>query len=111
MNPTLEHGDRLFVSRISTFVREPERGEIIIFKSPTDGRLFIKRIIGVGGDLVEIWDGSVYLNKQVLKESYITGVIETETFTESSWKVPEGYYFVLGDNRKLMVQQIVDYLG
>ena len=75
----------------------PGRGDVIVFKSPNDpNRDFIKRVIGVGGDKVEIRDGVVYVNGEALEEPYITG---RNTCPCQTWEVPEGRYFVMGDHR------------
>ena len=76
---------------------EPSRGDIAVFLSPTPGeRDFIKRIIGVPGDKVEVKSGVTYLNGTALTEPYIRGPANYEVAPEV---VPSGYYFVLGDNR------------
>jgi signal peptidase I len=77
--------------------RAPHRGDVIVFRFPNDpSRDFIKRVIGVPGDTVEVVDGTVYLNGAALDESYITnrGAYDFQRQT-----VPDGSYFVLGDNR------------
>ncbi len=79
----------------------PERGEVIVFEAPQDlGRDYIKRVIGVPGDLVEIRDQAVFVNGERLKEPYI-GQTPTDAFISSKteWPVPPGRLFVLGDNR------------
>lgn len=76
---------------------QPGRGDIAVFLSPTPGeRDFIKRIIGVPGDLVEVRGGQVLLNQTALNEPYIRGPANYELPPQV---VPKGYYFVLGDNR------------
>ncbi len=80
----------------------PSRGDVIVFHAPTNvNRDFIKRIIGVPGDAVEIDrdTGTVRLNGEVIEESYIQGET-TCSSTCGPWIVPEGAYFVMGDNRQ-----------
>jgi signal peptidase I len=75
----------------------PNRGEIIVFRFPRDpSRNFIKRIIGVPGDTVELRNGQVLLNDAVIDEPYLT---RRDFSTMAPVTVPPGNYFVLGDNR------------
>lgn len=60
----------------------------------------IKRVIGLPGDHIQIKDGSVYVNGEKLEESYISNEILTESFILNDFTVPEGYYFMMGDNRE-----------
>lgn len=77
----------------------PGRGDVIVFQSPQDSKQdFIKRIIGVPGDSVEIRASSVFLNGRQLEEPYTQGTTGGCT-APCSWEVPENGYFVLGDNR------------
>lgn len=100
MYPTLEESDRLFSNKITYFIGEPERKDIVIIKAPDDPKKdYIKRIIAIEGDNVEIKDGLVYLNGEKLNEDYLEIGSFTETHIESSWDIPEGHVFVLGDNR------------
>ena len=97
MRPTLQHEERLVVSKFIYKIRNPEKGEILIFKYPRDpSRDFIKRVIAVGGDTIEIKEGRVYVNDQMLKEDYILEKTRTEY---PKVTVPEGTVFVMGDNR------------
>lgn len=100
MYPTLEENDRLFSNKIVYMVGEAKRGDIVIIKAPDDPKKdYIKRVVGVEGDKVEIIDGLVYLNGKELKEDYIEIGSFTETHVDSSWEVPKDHIFVLGDNR------------
>ena len=97
MRPTLQHEERLVVSKFIYKLRDPEKGEILIFKYPRDpSRDFIKRVIAVGGDTIEIKEGRVYVNDQMLKEDYILEKTRTEY---PKVTIPEGTVFVMGDNR------------
>lgn len=97
MVPTLHDGDMLIVDKISYRFTAPKRGDIVIFKYPGDMREnFVKRIIAVGGDEIEIKNGEVYVNGQRLVEDYIEAKTQTG-FNDSI--VPPGTIFVLGDNR------------
>ena len=98
MRPTLQHDERLVVNKFIYRVRNPERGEIIIFRYPRDpSRDFIKRVIAVAGDTVEIKDGRVYVNDEILHEDYI---LEKTLSEYPKVTVPEGTLFVCGDNRQ-----------
>ena len=102
MLPTLEIDDRLIVEKISYHFRLPERGDVVVFK-PTDAlkeqdytEAFIKRVIGLPGDVVEVKQGEVYVNDEKLTEQYI---LTAPNYKYPPTKVPEGQYLVLGDNR------------
>lgn len=97
MLPTLESHERLVVNKFIYRVRPPEHGEILVFRYPRDpSRDFIKRVIAVPGDSIEIRDHRVFLNDQLLSEPYIR---EPTLSTYPKAVVPPGTVFVMGDNR------------
>lgn len=103
MEPTLYVGTHYWVNRWIYRVRAPKRGEIVDFKSPVDGETgFIKRVIAVPGDEVELRDKKVYLNGKILEEPYTIYKRAKENLAGDNLgplKVPEDCVFVLGDNR------------
>lgn len=97
MRPTLVNSERLVVNKFIYRFKAPERGDIIVFRYPRDpSRDFIKRVIGIPGDTIEIKDGRVFVNGQLLNETYI---LEKTRGSYSLATVPEGHIFVMGDNR------------
>lgn len=99
MEPTFSGGDYLLIDEISYRFREPQRGEVVVFKYPGDERLYyIKRIIGLPGEKVEIKNGKIVVNGIVLSEGYLPLGLNT-TGKEESVVVGPDEYFVLGDNR------------
>jgi len=101
MYPTLHAKDRLFAVRVPLYFRGPERGEIVVLEAPdSENKDYIKRVIGIEGDKIEILGGKVYLNGELLKEDYIDEGAYTHTYHVDSWVVPKGEVFVLGDNRE-----------
>src|SRR5581483_4796657 len=108
MYPTLHNDDLLIASKIDYRLHNPERGDIIILKSPLEpGRDFVKRIIGLPGDRILIRDRHVLVNGVELEEPYIgswlaSGNWPPATGTDSAEQgrlVPPDMYFVMGDNR------------
>lgn len=99
MENTIMPGDRLFGSRLAYLKSEPQRGDIIIFRYPVDEEeIYIKRLIGLPGETVEIKDGKVLIDGEILEEDYL----KEEWMVRNSglvFDVPEGYCFVMGDNR------------
>jgi signal peptidase I len=107
MEPTLNPQEYVLVDKLSPHWSNYKRGDIIVFEPPAgfqeDGKdiPFIKRVIGVPGDSVEIKDGAVWVNGVKLVEQYVYGDQPTEAFTsETTWTVPQGFLFVLGDHRE-----------
>jgi len=104
MLPTLEKGDRLVVEKISDRFHPPTTGDIIVFEPPeklqvlgyAKDQAFIKRVIGEPGQIVAIANHQVYLNGEPLKENYIA---EPPAYQWGAMQVPEGEFFVMGDNR------------
>jgi len=97
MEPTIMVNDRIIAGRLNYMFSEPKRGDIVVFKYPDDESvLFVKRIIGLPGDTVSISKGSVYINDQKLDEPYLTTTIVGNF---GPYTVPEGSYFMMGDNR------------
>lgn len=97
MENTIMAGDRVIGSRLYYLRHDPARGDIVMFDYPDDPSiLYIKRVIGLPGDHVEITGGKVYINGEVLDEPYLSVVTEGEW---GPYDVPEGCYFMMGDNR------------
>jgi signal peptidase I len=88
------------------------RGDVVVLEAPDNtNKDYIKRVIGVAGDKVEIVDGKVYVNDELLEEDYIEVGSFTHIYNESSWIVPEGQLFVLGDNREEGASKDSRYFG
>jgi len=96
MMPTLQEGEYVIINKLAYYFDEPERGDIIVLHFPNDrSRDFIKRVIGLPGDEIEVGSREVRVNGVLLQEPYINAPPEYS----GQWVVPEGKYFVLGDNR------------
>jgi signal peptidase I len=124
MEPTLEQGDRILVCRICTHLGDLHRGDIIVFANPHPGpapdrgviggllhwlaegigvaqpenKDYIKRVIGLPGDVVELHDGTLFVNGMQVAEPYLDP--EADTTPYGPVTVPDGMLFVLGDNRR-----------
>ena len=114
MLPTLTNNDSIFVEKISLLTMNIKRGQIIIFNSENkDKDIFVKRVIGIEGDEVELKGGKVYLNGKELDEPYLKENTQTKPGTflaeNQKFKVAKDYIFVLGDNREVSNDSI--YLG
>jgi len=96
MNPTIPDPSRLIAFRLSYLFSSPERGDIIVFRAPDNNVLNVKRIIGMPGDNLRIQDNYVYINDVRLDEPYLK---EPMNNVDMIFHVPEGHYFVMGDNR------------
>ena len=99
MEKTIMTGARFFGNRLAYLFEDPERFDIVVFKYPDDeSQLFVKRVIGLPGETVEIKDGKVYINgsETPLDDSFTP---ETPTGDYGPYVVPDGSYFMLGDNR------------
>ncbi|OGM01868.1 signal peptidase I [Candidatus Woesebacteria bacterium GWA1_41_8] len=104
MQPNFPNGEYLLTDKVSYRFREPKRGEVIVFEAPqSEGDEFIKRIIGLPGELVSIKEGSIFINEKKLNEGYLASgavTLSGNFFKEAEEiVVPEELYFVLGDNR------------
>ena len=123
MEPTLAEGDRVLVCRICTRLGDVQRGDIVVFADPSpdpgEGRGlvggffrwlaegvgvaqpededYIKRVVGLPGDVVEIEQGQLFVNGEAIAEPYLHAAADTRSFRPTT--VPEGMLFVLGDNR------------
>lgn len=115
MAPTLDEGDRVIVNRLSYNFGEIERGQVIVFNKPpnqpSDANDLIKRVIGLPGETIQFRDGQVYVDDLLVQEPYLAQQNSTrtrslsipgcaqETPSPELCTVPEGYVFVMGDNR------------
>jgi len=98
MEPSFVEGECIMVNKVIYRSSDPQRGDVIIFWPPTgSGHPYIKRVIGLPGEIVEVKEGRVFVNGTPLDEDeYIK---ERPNYTMAPVQIPEGEYFVLGDNR------------
>ena len=100
MEPTLSDGDNLIVDKLSYRFRDPERYDIIVFPyQHAENTYYIKRIIGLPGETVQVIDGYMYINGKKLDEHYGAEVMEDPGIAAEPIKLGDDEYFVLGDNR------------
>ena len=98
MYPTLQVNDRIMVSKLSYHLSSPHRGDIIVFKFPQDpSRDFVKRLIAVGGETIEIRNSALLINGRPVPENYLPAGLKFDNY--GPVKVPDGSYFMMGDNR------------
>lgn len=99
MAPTLSDQDRLIVNKLAYRIRDPHIGDVVMFYYPNDpSKTFVKRVIAREGDQVRIVAGKVYRNDSLMDDSFVPPDLRSH----EDWGpqvVPEGYYFVMGDNR------------
>lgn len=114
MEPTLLVGDRLIVEKLSAYITKPQRGDVLVFYPPHAGEAigtgqrvlrwlgftgdaaYIKRVVGLPGETIEVRDGKVFINGEALVESYTK---EPPYYTAPPFKIPPNSLFMMGDNR------------
>jgi signal peptidase I len=96
MEPNLHDGEYVLIDKISYLLHPPERGDVIVFLPPNEVRDYIKRVIGLPGDTVEIRGGQVYVNGIALDEPYLKYSANNDM---PARVIEAGRYFVMGDNR------------
>lgn len=116
MEPNFWDRERIIVNKIIYDIREPKRGEVIVFHVPEEKRDFIKRVIGVPGDTIKVDGDTIYINGEQIEETYLKNAYDQahavgELYNEKKFnsdfpnesfpdgKVPEGMLFVMGDHR------------
>lgn len=103
MVPTLEINDHVVVTKLSYKMHEPQRGDVVVFKYPPNEEQglkevdYVKRLIGLPGETLEIKDNTVFINGKPLKEPYLN--VDTNMPDYGPITVPEAQYFMMGDNR------------
>lgn len=99
MDPTISINDKLIGNRLAYLFKNPERGDIIIFKFPDDeSQIFIKRVIGLPGETIQIVEGELFIDGELMEEDYIK---DSMRGNYGPYEVPDNSYFVLGDNRNV----------
>lgn len=116
MADTLEHREYIIINKLAYRIGQPRRGDVVVFRPPNDPKKhYVKRVIGTPGDIVSLREGDVYVRegsdgREVkLPEPYLSERNQGKTYqhpptsgntSEISYQVPEGTYFLLGDNRQ-----------
>ena len=117
MEPTLTDGDSVIIQRLSYYFADPKRYDVVVFPvSYDDGTAkktyYIKRVIGLPGETVQIIDGSVYINNEKLDDDvYGAAAINEAGIAENPLVLGENQYFVMGDNRNMSTDSRNSYVG
>lgn len=112
MVPTLEDGNQLITDKISYRFKDPERFDIIVFPHQPMNEYYIKRVIGLPGETVEIdGDGTIYINGEILEEEYGYGQTLPQEIEGKKVVLGEDEYFVLGDNREISLDSRYSDVG
>lgn len=99
MNPLLHHGERVISNRLIYKMEPVHRGDVVVFSCPSEPhKYFIKRIVGMPGEILEIKEGTIYIDNRPLSNSYIPEMFRTRE-TLRPVRIPLGHYFVVGDHR------------
>jgi signal peptidase I len=100
MSPELEDGERILVNKFLYYFGDIQRGDVVVFWYPEDPELsFIKRVVALPGETVEIRSGAVYVNGRLIEEPYVSGM-NADLRSFPPHEIRPGHFFVLGDNRK-----------
>lgn len=99
MEPTLEDGERVLYNKMVYLVDEPDRGDIVIIQRPNKN--YVKRVVGLPGDTVEVQDHKLYVNNRRVDQTYLNQKAIEETGDFSAVTIPKDKYFVMGDNRNI----------
>ena len=104
MEPTLQHNDRLVISRVNYLLGSPQRGDIIVMNAVVQrdadkGIMLIKRVIGLPGETIEIRNQQVWIDGDLIAEPYTAEVCTIRKCSDQVWNLAEDEYFVMGDNR------------
>ncbi len=104
MMPNFPDSEYLLTEKVTYYFHQPKRGDVVVFTPPvTDLDEYIKRVIAVPGETIMIKEGRIYINGKLLNEPYLADDVYTHigNFLKEGqeYKVPEGEYFVMGDNR------------
>lgn len=98
MEPTLYENERVLINRVVYYYSTPKRGDIVILEDPLGSRSdFVKRIVAVSGDTVEIRNGQTYINSKLLSEPYVVNDMDNDNLGPLT--IPLDRFFVMGDNR------------
>ncbi len=100
MDPTIPSPCYIIVDHVTTRFAPIHEGEVVLFHFPDNpNKIFVKRVIGLPGDTIEIQGGHVYRDGKILKEPYLHNIVTEGTY--GPYLVPAGSYFMLGDNRNI----------
>ncbi len=101
MSPTLENGEKILVNRFVYRLFEPKRNDLVVFSPNGNARshYYVRRVIGLPGDTIQIKDGEVYVNGELFQEQVDVETVGNALAAENEVVVDEDEYFVLGDNR------------
>lgn len=99
MAPTFKSGEVGALNKITYIFSEPQRGDVVVVKYPgdPDHKRYVKRVIGMPTEKIEVKNGLVYINDNILREGYLPK--DTMTIKDGTWQLDENDYFLMGDNR------------